>query len=270
MTLPELLVALLILAIVGAAMVRLLLSESRSVNRLMLQRSARGVTRSSVNLLLSELRMVVPGGVMSATPASIELYTPYALGISCGKVGTSTVLSLLPVDSAMMAGALFSGFAWRGAGGDYAFVDSSVSLGTASPATCTAARIVTMPGGRTVSITPALPDTAVNGTPVLLLQRLRYWFGPSSDIPGAVALLRTRPRDGTTEELASPFDSTSRFRFFQDGVDTSSAMPPALFTNLRGVELVLTGLSTRKGFRSTKPEASVQRTSVFFTNAGKP
>jgi hypothetical protein len=269
MTLPELLVALLILAIVGTAMVRLLLGESRSVDRLILQRSARGVTRSSVNLLLSELRMVVPRGVIAATPASLELLAPYALGISCGKVGTTTVLSVLPVDSAMVANALFSGYAWRGQAGDFAFVDSGASSGTASAAACTAASIVTMPGGRVVSVSPALPDTALPGTPVFLLQRLRYWFGPSSDLPGAVALLRTRPLDGTTEELASPFDSTSRFRFFHVGIDTSLAAAPAVYDDLRGIELVLTGLSTRTGFRSTKPERSVQRTSVYFTNSGR-
>ena len=106
MTMVELIVSLLILGIIGAAMVRLLLGESRNVDRIMLQRSARGVTRSSVNLLLSELRMALPAGVVAATPTSVELYAPYALGISCGKSSGTTVVSLLPVDSAVVADAL--------------------------------------------------------------------------------------------------------------------------------------------------------------------
>jgi hypothetical protein len=225
-----------------------------------------------VNLLLSELRMVVPdGGIIAATPRSIELFAPYALGISCGTVGRATIVSLLPADSAMLAEASFSGYAWRRADGGYAFVDTSIAIAASTAgATCAGARITTLAGGREVAIEPALPAGAPAGTPLFLVQRLRYWFGPSSDIPGGVALLRTRPLDGTTEELASPFDSASHFRFFRTGLDTSEPTPPATTRELRGIELVLTGLSTRQRFGASRPERSLQRTSVFFTNAGPP
>jgi hypothetical protein len=127
-----------------------------------------------------------------------------------------------------------------------------------------------MPGGRVVSISPALPDTATAGTPVFLLQRLRYWFGPSSQLPGSVALMRTRVKDGATEELASPFDSTSHFRFYRVGADTSENNPPSLLSDIRGIELVVTGLSTRRRFRASKVEQARQRTSVYFTNGTVP
>jgi hypothetical protein len=266
----ELIVSLVILGIIGAAMVRLMLGESRNVDRLMLQRSARGVTRSSVNLLLSELRMAIPAGVVAATPASIELYVPYALGISCGKSSGATVVSLLPVDSAVVDEALYGGFAWRGSGGQFAFNDTLPVLAPSSAAVCIAARITTMSGGRVVSVSPSLPDTATTGTPVFLLQRLRYWFGPSSELPGSVALMRTRVKDGVTEELASPFDSTSHFQFYRVGADTSEANPPSVLSDVRGIELVVTGLSTRKRFRATKVEQARQRTSVYFTNGTVP
>lgn len=271
MTLPELLVGLTILAILGTAMVRLVLSETRHVDRLMLQRSARAVTRASVNLLVTELRMVVPeGGINAASERSIDLFAPFASGLSCGNEANATVLSLLPADSAMLADALFSGYAWRDANGRYAFVDSSVAIRwSASNATCTAARLTTLPRGRLVAVSPPLPAGAIPGTPVFLVQRLRYWFGPSGDVPGALALLRTRTLDGRTEELAAPFDSSSRFRFFVFGHDTSTTLPPPLLDDLRGIELNLVGLSTRRRFGATRPERATHRAAVYFTNASR-
>lgn len=269
MTLPELLVGLTILAILGTAMVRLVLSETRNVDRLMLQRSARAVTRSSVNLLLSELRMVVPqGGVHAASGGSVEVSVPFAMGLSCGDAGGVTMVSLLPSDSVALVDAAFTGYAWRPASAAWAFVDSAVAMGwSGNAATCTAARLTTLPGGRVVSVSPPLPAGAPPGTPVFLVQRLRYWFGPSADVPGAVALLRTRALDGVTEELAAPFDSTSRFRFFVVGSDTATAAPPPTTDALQGLELDLVGLSTRTRFGATRPERANQRSSIFFSNA---
>jgi hypothetical protein len=270
MTLPELLVGLVVLAILGAAMVRLVIWESRGVDRLILQRSARAVTRSSANLLLSELRMVVPDGVLAASPQSIELFVPYALGLSCGSVAQSSALGLLPADSATLAGAIFAGYAWRRNDGQYAFVDSAPSLGPVGGSACATAGIALLPGGRELAITPPLPAAAVDGTPVFLLQRLRFWFGPSVDVPGSVALLRTNMADGSSEELASPLDSGSAFRFFVAGNDLSQATPPASFAALRGLDVVLTGVSTRPRSGGTRLERAPQRMSVFFSNGSIP
>jgi type II secretory pathway pseudopilin PulG len=272
MTLPELLVGLTILAILGTAMVRLVLSETRNVDRLMLQRSARAVTRSSVNLLLSELRMVVPrGGVHAASSHSIEVSAPFAMGLSCGDVGNSTMVTLLPSDSVALADAGFSGYAWRRHDGAWVFVDSAVSIGwSGNMATCVTARLTTLAGGRVVAVSPPLPAAALPGTPVFLVQRLRYWFGPSADVPGALALLRTRVVGVVTEELAAPFDSTSRFRFFASGTDTSTTTPPPMTNDLRGIELDLVGLSTRNRFGGIRPERATQRSSIFFSNASPP
>jgi prepilin-type N-terminal cleavage/methylation domain-containing protein len=273
LTLPELLVGLTILAILGVAMVRLMLSETRNVDRLMLQRSARAVARTSTNLLLSELRMVVPenGGVIAATPTSIELFAPYAGGLSCGNVGGAATLSLLPADSVMLAGALFSGYAWRHGTGRYAFVDTSVAIHwNASDAACVASRLTTVPGGRIVTVAPPLPAAAPPGTPVFLVQRLRYWFGPSADVPGAVALLRTRTLDAVTEELAAPVDSASRFRFFRQGADTAESIAPPVLDDLRGIEVDLVGLSARPRFGRSRPERASRRVAIFFSNASRP
>lgn len=269
MTLPELLVGLTILAILGAAMVRLVLAETRNVDRLMLQRSARAVTRSTVNLLLSELRMVVPqGGVHAASDRSLDVSVPFAMGLSCGNVAGATAVSLLPADSAALLDAAYTGHAWRPVSGAWMFVDSAPSLAwSGSTAACTASGLTTLPGGRVVSITPPLPASAPAGTPVFLVQRLRYWFGPSADVPGAVALLRTRVLDAVTDELAAPFDSASRFRFFVDGSDTATATPPAVLDDLRGIELDAVGLSPRNRFGALGPERAVQRSSIFFSNA---
>jgi hypothetical protein len=268
MTLPELLVGLTILAILGTAVVRLVISETRSVDRHMQQRAARAVARSSANFLLSELRMVEPeGGMIAADPTFVELFVPFALGMSCGPSGGATLVSLLPVDSVSFAEAGLAGYAWRGAGGRYTYVDSGASMTTVAASACSGAGITTLPGGAVVAVRPVAG--VPNGTPVFLVQRLRYWLGPSRDVPGAVALFRTRVTDGATDELASPFDITSRVRYFRAGGDTSEAVPPAVLADVRGVELVLAGQSLRPRMGGTRPERSVQRTSIFFTNVAQ-
>jgi len=250
-------------------MVRLFLAETRNVDRLMLQRSARAVARSSITLLMSELRMVVPeGGILAASPSSVELFAPFASGLSCGTVGQSTIVSLLPADSAMLASALYSGYAWRGNDGRYAFVDTAIALSWgASASPCAAAGLTTLSGGQLVAVSPPLPASATAGTPIFLVQRLRYWFGPSADMPGAVALLRTRALDAGTEELAAPVDSVSHFRFFREGVDSSESMPPAVLDDLRGLELNLVGLSSRRRFGASRPERAARRSAIYFANA---
>lgn len=268
LSLPELLVSLVILGILASALVGLVRSQLRGADLRVQQRSARTVARSSANLLLSELRMVEPtGGVRAATPVSVELDVPFALALSCQTTATVTVVSLLPVDSALFAGARADGYAWRDGAGLYAY-QPGASYADGAPATaCAGARIRTLPGGRDGRIVPPLPAGAPNGSAVFLLQRLRYWFGPSKASPGGVGLFRTRVGDGLEEEVASPFDSTSRFRFFVAGSDTAQDAPPAALSNLRGLELDLVGLSARPRAGGTRPERASQRTLVYFANA---
>lgn len=268
LSLPELLVSLVILGILATALVGLVRSQGRGADLRVQQRAARTVARSSANLLLSELRMVEPtGGVRALSATSVEFDVPFALALSCQTTPTVTVVSLLPVDSTLFANARPDGYAWRDGAGLYRYQSFATYTDGAAPTACAAARIRTLPGGREGRISPPLPAGAPNGSAVFLLQRLRYWFGPSVASPGGLALFRTRLSDGLEEEVASPFDSTARFRFFVAGSDSAQAMPPASLSNLRGLALDLVGLSERPRAGGTRPERASLRTLVYFANA---
>ena len=113
-TLVELLLSLLVTAIVGAALVRMVLSQARFMDQQEAWRQARSVARGGVNRLISDLRVVEVSGGMFAAAAGGQDFTvrvPYAFGIVCLSTGTVTTVSLLPVDATMYNEAGFSGFA---------------------------------------------------------------------------------------------------------------------------------------------------------------
>ena len=122
-----------------------------------------------------------------------------------------------------------------------------------------------LPGGRVVTVAPLFPPAAVAGTPAFIYQRVRFSFGPSAIFPGRVGMWRTLEATGVTEELAAPFDSSSRFRFYRNSNDTSDVAVPPL-NEINGIEFVLSGSSDRPRFGKSKPETEFFRTSVFFTN----
>ena len=267
MTLVELLVSLVILGIMGASLLRLFVSQARFVDQAAKQRSARTVSRASVNFLLTEMRAVeATGGVVSAGPQVVELRVPFALGMTCGTMGGVTAVSLLPLDSADFAGAAFGGYAWRSGGGAYAYVESGASLATSiAPSACDAAGILSLRQGRVVAVTPPITAPNDQGTALFLYQRVRYDFAPSAMIPGRLALWRT-VSNGAREEMAAPFDSASAFRFYRTGVDTAEVAPPVDVATLRGLELRLTGASELPRYGRHLPETATQRTAVFFLN----
>lgn len=260
-------VALLVLAIVGAALTRLVLFHTRFYAQQTALRGARMVSRSAENVLQSELRMVeATGGVVSADSATLVLRVPYAFGIVCLTAGATTTLSLLPADSITYAQAGFSGYAWRDSAGSYTYVEGGVTLGTGVAANCTSASITTLTGGRVVTLSPALPAVAGPGMPVFLFQRLRYAFDASTLLPGRVGLWRTVVATGAAEEIAAPFDATSRFKFFVLNRDTSQNDAPNPLADTRGIDLVLDAASERTPQGSAGPKRVQVRTAVFFRN----
>jgi len=83
-------------------------------------------------------------------------------------------------------------------------------------------------------------------------------------LPGRRALWRTIVDTETHEELAAPFDSAPRFRFFEFDRDTSDAS--ASPTDVRGLELILDGASQTASQGRSGNEHVPFRTSVFFNN----
>jgi prepilin-type N-terminal cleavage/methylation domain-containing protein len=268
--LPELLVGLVIMGIIGTAAVRTFVSQTRLADLQHKRLAARTVSRASLNLLLSDMRMVETGsGVAAASAAagasSITLRIPIAMGIVCGTSAGTTVISMMPTDSVILATAALSGHAYRTAAGTYTYMEGAVTVGAGSVPTCTGAGITTVTGGRIISVTPTLPAAADAGTPVFLYQRVRYGFAPSAAFSGRVGLWRTLEATNVSEEVAAPFDTSSRFRFYRNTNDTSDvALPP--LNEIMGIEFVSAGASETSRYGRSTPETAVLRTGVFFTN----
>lgn len=265
-TIPEVLVGLVVVAIVGLGITKLITSQARFFATQAASRDARNVGRSTMNRIISDLRMVEAiGGVVSASATSITVRVPYAIGVSCDQ----NVLSLLPADSAQYAAGI-SGYAWRSdPSGVMNYVESSVSVANSTSTACTTAgvTVLTSDGGKLVSVSPALPMLATPGTPVLLYRQVRYEFKTSAAIPGGTGLFRQPVAPtGTEEELASPFESGAKFRFFVGNSSVAQDNAPSDLSTLRGIELNLTGRSERAvaGDAASKKEAVV--TAIFFKN----
>jgi hypothetical protein len=70
---------------------------------------------------------------------------------------------------------------------------------------------------------------------------------------------------GETEELAAPFDATARVNFYNLNATPAQAAVPTL-ADVRGLELVLNGMSERTPGGSAAPKTANMTTSVFFEN----
>jgi hypothetical protein len=245
----------------------MLTSQARFYEHQGAGRDARSISRAAVNVLLSEIRMVeAGGGVIAAASNEITLRVPYALGIFCGSPGGVSTLALLPADSAMLAEAGFSGYAWRGRLGRYNYVEAGATIVPPVPGTCVSNGITPLAASVRVGLTPALPAGADVGTVVMLTRRITYAFDNSASVPGRIALWRRVEASGAREELAAPFDATARFRFYELNANAAQDLVPAALTDIRGFELVLDGASESTPALTGTPQRAPLTTSVFFRN----
>src|SRR3954470_4412228 len=110
-TLIELVVSIVIFAIIGALFTKLLTIQGKFFDRQGMGNAARNVSRASLNRVVSDFRMIeATGGVIAASPTSLTIRIPYAIGVVCANAGAGTVLTLLPVDSTTYANAGFYGY----------------------------------------------------------------------------------------------------------------------------------------------------------------
>ncbi|HEY2849357.1 MAG TPA: type II secretion system protein [Gemmatimonadaceae bacterium] len=264
-TLIEMTIAMVIVAIIGASLTKIMMSQMRYFQMQSAQKSARSISRGTLNLLTKELRMLeATGGVVSATNAKLVVNVPYAFGIAC----TGSTVSLLPVDSLTYAQAKIGGYAWKdtSAAGAYTYVATTTAPGAGTATTCSTApvSISTVTNGKVITLSPAPPAGAVTGSPVFLYETITYEFKASTAVSGATALWRT-VTGGSANELAAPFDTSARFRYYSLDSPTSQITPPAA-ANIRGIDLQLDALSETQVAGRPAPEASKIRTSVFFRN----
>jgi prepilin-type N-terminal cleavage/methylation domain-containing protein len=274
-TLIEMLVGIVIFAIVGALFTRLLTVQGRFFDRQGMGNAARNVSRSSLNRVVSDFRMIeATGGVVAASPTSLTIRIPFAIGVMCANSGAGTVLSLLPVDSTTYANAGFYGYAWRNfQTGAYSYVENPATEATGNAAVCTGVNLTTVTNGKVVLVTPALPGGAGLGTPVFLYSMVRYEFKASTAVPGKLGLYRTNIAPGgveTSEELVAPFANTASWKFYSLNTGSVPTVnPPANLADMRGLELHLDGLSEYIAPAMTSNESAPFTTAVFFKNRTK-
>jgi len=274
-TLIELLVGIVLFAIVGALFTKLLTVQGRFYDRQGMGNAARNVSRASLNRVVSDFRMIeATGGVVGATPTSLTIRIPFAIGVMCGNGFGGTVLTLLPVDSTTYAQAPFVGYAWRNFNnGTYAYVENPATKtesDAAMIAVCTAQNVTTVPKGKVVLVSPVLPVNAGLGTPVFLYARVRYEFKASTAVPGKLGLYRTTiAANGAenAEELVAPFANTASWKFYTlTGGSVAQTNAPADLATIRGLELHLDGISENRAPGMIAEETAPFTTAVFFKN----
>ena len=145
---------------------------------------------------------------------------------------------------------------------------------SAPTAPCTAQNITTLPApgtvaanaGRVVAVTGALASTPPIATAFILFRRIRYEFKASVLVPGQIGLWRTLVTTGTTQEIAAPFDTTSRFRFFVRDSTTAQNAVPGTLSDIRGLEIQLDGASEQTPRGAARPKIFRTTTAIFFYN----
>jgi prepilin-type N-terminal cleavage/methylation domain-containing protein len=283
-TIVEVLITVVMLGIIGGALVRLIISQSRFTETQMAKRNARTVSRNAMNIMLTDLRMVQDAdGLVGASSDSITVRVPVAFGLLCATVGVQATLSLLPVDSAMTALGQFGGWAYRDSVTEkYLYKDATTpvpfnSMLPGLATTCNAAGIsaVTYNGrtGRYVLLPESPPGTPIAGWPVFVYQTITYRFENSTSFAGRKGLFR-KVRDGSVtgvvDEIIAPFDESAKFRYYVLNEDTAQTDVPVDRNLVRGVQLYLAGSSPRIPQQNGNFAQAALVTGVFFKNRRDP
>lgn len=266
-TLIELLVGMAVTVILGVALARMLISDSRFVGRQEAMIDARHASRAAMNLMTVELRMVGDGGLLAATPDSVTVEVPYAFGVTCDTAGGDLIVSLMPRDSLMYATAVLAGMAWRNVSGVFNRITGITTSTTSNDAPCLADSIRVVPGGELLEIggVPGPPPSP--GRIMYLYQTLTYRFAASADIPGRVGLWR-RVGALAAEELVAPFDTTAGFGcLVGPNLQVQTCPPGGGLATVRGLELRLIGESEFDSPGTGAPAAFELITQVPFFNA---
>jgi type II secretory pathway pseudopilin PulG len=277
-SLVELLVAFTLVAILGLMLTRFLLAQSRFTEHQHALREARMVSRHALNILESELRMVQDSGgleIAAADGKTIRALVPYRFGLFCGTIGTKSVVSMLPVDSLMLAQAVFAGYAWRSQAGAYTNVFTTAPTTSTSSTQCTGSssgqagiRTFSLSGrSGTVMDVSTAATAATIGQPVYFFQRVTYEFKASTRMPGTYGLYRT-VEGGTSEELLALFDADARFKYWTANATASVAAPPAIAL-IRGLDVVLSAQSATATRATGEAATSEVVATIFFRNVRK-
>ena len=271
-TLAELLISMVMIGILGAALTRMVVKETRFSNRQVLQRNARAVSRGALNIMTSELRMAeqssaFAGGVPLPTATSFTVNVPWAVGLRC----TATAVLIIPVDSvvAVMGRTRTVAVGVRqAANGNYLLQPNVTATPAADVAACTGAGLIAtganaMPQLQQWNLSAPL-TTGGLGSPIMLYYRVTYSFANSTIVTGRTALWRQVTGEAA-EELVYPFASTSTFGYYT-GLNRMPGVIPADLTTVTGIQLNLLGQSERNAGGQAAPESANLSTAIFFRN----
>ncbi len=292
-TLVEIITALTIIAIIGLAMTKLILGQTRSFQYENGARRARAAARSAMNILITDLRMTQDNGGVTAVDATngrrIDVRVPTVFGFVCQVSGGGIIASLVPTDSFQMASGKYGGYAVRDSITGlytYAVAGSSDTIQTAGTGQChgaganiyaDTAHVAGRTGG-VFSMSPAPPGITGVGSPMFVWQTVTYEFKASGIYSGRYGLYRTvRGRantDTVSDELIAPFKSTARFSYYTQAPyltrDTATNTPPASLNNIRGFRIFLPAESSDTMPTRNTPQSTNATTAVFFKNTRVP
>ena len=292
-TIVEVITALTIIAIIGLAMTKLILGQTRSFQYDNGARRARAAARSAMNIMITDLRMVqdTTGGVTALDATNnrrVDVRVPTVFGFVCELTGSSVVASLVPTDSFQRATAKYGGYAVRDStNGTYTYVTAGAgdTIQNTGQGRCRGGVNIyadtTSIAGRTGGVfvmSPAPPLITGVGSPIFVWQAVTYEFKASDIYPGRLGLYRTtRGRsntDTTSDELVAPFKSTARFKYYLKSPfltrDTASATTPGSLLNLRGFQIYLPAESSDTMPTRNTPQSATTTTAVFFKNTRAP
>ncbi len=280
-SLVELLVAMVIGAVIGTAMIRVLLTQNMFIREQRSWSESRIVATSSLGLLQSEMRMAevrrdLSTGITQATATVFEFYMPVAFGVACG---TSTAL-IQPYDSLRLTlsqygGKQFDGYATRQATGAYNYYPQSgsswLTIPSSSYSECqNAPAMAVLPSLTPVKLASgSWSGYLARGNALMFFDKVRYRIAASQTYSGKLALYRKFGAAAAPDsvEIVAPLDTGARFRYYiGNSDDVPEDTVPTNLTRIRGLQIALPGMSQNTtGFQTTRDVTRLV-TSIFFRN----
>jgi prepilin-type N-terminal cleavage/methylation domain-containing protein len=277
----EIITALTILAIIGVAMTRLMLSQTRSYQYDNGARRSRTAARSAMNIMITDLRMTQDNGGITYLDATnnrrVDARVPIGFGVVCVVGVGGVIMALAPMDSFQYSSMKFGGYAIRNATTGIYSYSAGGTISSADASNCHGgpkiyADTVTMGGrqGKVVAVTGLVPAGTVAGSMGMIWQTVRYSFDSSKVYANRAGLFRivTTATTADTNELIAPFSWNARFSYYttMNPKDTAKSTTPTDYNTVRGLQIYLAAEAADTVPGRTGPKKSPLTTAVFFKN----
>ena len=245
-TLIEVLIALTISGIIAAALVSLLVGQSRFYNRTDHQLNAEQVAQATFDLLSTELRMATGSDLLAAESDSLALRFDVLEAIVCDPVSSSAA-AIYVFDRSANAGLAgsFVGIAVSGPyEANFAYADNwnptPTATGSGPQSDCVAAGV---PGTGSTSDyleisgwTSQFGTVPERGALVRAYGKLSYHIAASSFLPSGWAVWRGN------QELVGPFESGAAFAYVRSDGSVVSGVSSSDFDDVVAVKLTATAV----------------------------